>query len=239
MPIRQRQNNGTPAAMGLSRYDARPAATTDTLTIERVDVPETAVPGEGVTVTATVSCQASPFTQCEAALRFTLGNQQVRVPQAGNRSIGEAAQDKFQATFNMPPDSTSVVVDALEQGSLGRWNVEDSAEVPIEAVTRQEKRQQQVLEFVPWALGGGAVGGGAAQLSNRNLVGGGVAGVGAGIATKLVADNIGGLGIGGLIPEFPTTAVLATAALLGAGALLLWRVQPGGLSLSSLGSRVG
>lgn len=207
-------------SFGLQRV-GQPQAIADTLTIERVDAPNAEAPGNSVTVTVTVSCQAAPFTNCEAAVRFQMGDQEQRVPQAGVRDISEGARDQFSATFQMPPSSTSVVVEALEQGSLGRFNVEDSAQVPIESITEGEKIQRDVISFVPWVVGGGAVGGGAAQLTNRSTVGGVAAGAGAGVASKVVLNQLGGISVGQLVPEFPTTAVLATAGLLGTAALLL------------------
>lgn len=199
-----------------------PAAVADTLTIERIDAPDAEAPGNSVTVTASISCQAVPFTNCEAAVTFSLGDETLRVPQSGTRDIPEAGRDEFSATFTMPQSSASIGVEALEQGAAGRFNVEDEASVPIEAITEQEKTQRAVVGFVPWTLGGAGIGAGAASLTDRPVAGGAIAGGGVGVATKVVAENIGGFpNLGNIVPEFPTTAVLATAALLGAAALLL------------------
>lgn len=223
--------------LGLS---GRPQATTDTLTIERLDAPDAEAPGRSVTVTATVSCQAVPFTNCEAAVRFTMGDQVRRVPESGVEDIGEAATRKFTTTFEMPESSTSIVVEALEQGSLGRFNVEDTAEIPVEAITQQEKTIREIGAFVPWAIGGGALGFGIAQVGDRPVLGGTLIGSGGGVASKVVVDQLGGVDFGAVVPEFPTGAVLATAALLGAGALLLWRLSPGTfMNFGGLGDILG
>lgn len=203
--------------------EPQPAAiTSDRLTVESLDAPDAEAPGESFTVRATISCQAPLFTNCEAAARFSFGGDVRRVPSGGFQDIGEGTQQTFEATFTMTETSGPVTVEALESGP-GGVNVEDQASSSIESITQGQKVQRDVISFVPWAVGGGAIGGGAAQLTGRSAVAGGAAGVGAGVATKVVANQIGGIpNLGQIIPEFPTTAVLATAGLLGAAGVLLW-----------------
>lgn len=197
-------------------------AVTDQLTIENVSAPDSVVPGETVTITARISCQTTPFTDCEAAARFIFGDQEQRVPTSGVVNIPENGEDTFSATFQMPQSTTTLVIEAIERGAVGGFNVEDTAELTIEAVTQQEKTQQKLLSFAPFVVGGGAIGAGAAQFTDRPVVGGAAVGAGVGAGAKLATDGLGGAGGGGLgnlIPSFPTVPVLAVAALLTAGAL--------------------
>lgn len=202
----------------LRQPGAEPQELTDVLTIERVDAPDLVSPGDNVTVSATVSCAAPLFTACEAAVRFSALGQEKRVPATGNTQIGEGTQQTFSASFQAPDSSFSVTIEAIEIGASP--NVEDSANQPIQVASPAEVTIQN---WAPWVVGGGGVGLGAAQLTGRDPLAGGAVGIGAGVGTKLALNQLGGFQIP--VPEFPTTAVLATAALLGAGALLLWRLD--------------
>lgn len=205
----------------LRQPGAEPQELTDVLTIERVDAPDLVSPGDNVTVSATVSCAAPLFTACESAVRFSALGQEKRVPASGSTDIGEGTQQTFSASFQAPDSSFSVTIEAIEFGDVsGAPNVEDSAEAPIQVSSPAEVTIQN---WAPWVVGGGGVGLGAAQLTGRDPLAGGAVGIGAGVGTKLALNQLGGFQIP--VPEFPTTAVLATAALLGAGALLLWRLD--------------
>lgn len=212
------------SAPGLRRVGsgARRLALQDDLTIENVAAPSQAVPGDQLQVTALIRCRAIPGTDCESAARFTLGSQEVRVPTDGTRRIPEAGRERFNATLTMPQTSSSLVIEAIETGPFGREGVLDTVQHPIQAVTRQQNLLSNSLQFAPWAVAGSGIGGGIAGFRNSPVTTGVAAGAGAGVGAKLLVDQLGGVrSFIPQIPEFPTTAVLATAALLGAGAWFL------------------
>lgn len=168
---------------GLSRVGssvgAGPAAITDQLTIERVSVPRVAAPGSPVPVQVTISCQATPFTNCEAALRVTTPSEERRVPQGGTRDISEGTSHTFSVSVSMSQGNMPVTIEALEAGPTGAFNVEASTERTVQAATQAEAA---VINWGPWLVGGGTIGAGAAYFMNESpLVGAGLgAGVGAG-----------------------------------------------------------
>lgn len=119
----------------------------------------------------------------------------------------------------------TMTVEVVSQSSpLTNWQ-DDETQGPftIQILSPGEQAQKTALEFAPWAIGGGALGAGAASFTGRPLMPGVVLGAGVGVGARVLTQEGG---IGGVIgvPRVNAVQAIALAALLGAGALFLGEV---------------
>lgn len=99
----------------------------------------------------------------------------------------------------------------------GSWITDNTAgPFSVNVVSPGEQITSDLLAWAPWAVGGGAVGVGAAHVTDRTRLGGGVLGAGLGVSAKVLTDTFEVDQ-----PEFPLVPVAATGGLLLAGAFLL------------------
>lgn len=128
----------------------------------------------------------------------------------------------FNFTLTAPPTpGTSFQIDLrAQQLAVDGWDTRDRfGPITISTVTESEQIVQQAAAWLPWVAGGTVVGAGASRLTQDfSFIEGAGVGAVAGVAGRLGADRLEGV-------TFPTVPVLATAGLLGAGALLLSEVR--------------
>lgn len=187
---------------------------------EQLDVPTTVAAGQSIDVTGVMGFDC-PHCAADRPIRVRAETSEgdTRIQEVGELS-GRGETSPFSISLPAPQTTgTSVTVTVQAQrlppDPIYGWQTDNEETATVNVVTQGEKQREQVTNFAPWAVGGGAVGAGAAQLTNRSLVGGGVAGVGGGVAAKMLMEQTGGL------PDFPTTEVLALSALGVAGFLVL------------------
>lgn len=218
----------TPRPFGTQRVGvdrrAEPQALTDTPSIDNINAPDVAVPGDLVTIQVRVRCQTVPLGACECAVRFSGGGDTIRKPTSGQETIRESNTETFDAQFRMTDGPLTVLVETLEFTDVVGWGTVESQEFVINPVTEDEKqereRRQAIRETVPWAVVGGGLGAGAAFFSDRRLLGPALIGSGVGVGLSLYDREIGFPEFG---LEFPTVELLTLAAVFGAGYLLLTR----------------
>lgn len=215
-------------------------ALSDTPSIDSINAPDVAVPGDTVTIGVSVRCLTIPGGACESAVRFEAGGDTVRRPASGSQQIGEASTHTFEASFQMPDGPLQIEVTTLESTTLIGFGEVETRNITINPVSREEKQRRDIIDSIigpaPWVIGGGSLGAGAGYLTEGKigplpgaLVG---SGVGLGVHAARQQDAFPEL-------DFPTIPVLATAALLGTGALLF---SSSGISLGGAGGaarRVG
>lgn len=207
----------------------RQQAITDTLEINRIAAPDVAAPGDTVTVRAHVQCLAPLFTDCETIIEFVAAGETKRVPSGAPANHGEGTEMTFETTFVMPETPLTVTVNAIDVGDVtGQENIEASSEATIDAASQQEVIAR---DFGPWVLGGGAIGAGFGQLTDRDPVRWGVIGAGGGVATKVAGDQFLPAGIP--IPDLGILQLVGIGVVVVGGAFVASQL---GLGLPSTGS---
>lgn len=192
-----------------------------------VDVPGSVVAGRSIEISGVVGfdCPACVIgRQIRVVAKVT--GQEDRTENVGVLSgRGETAPFDFSIPAPQTPGSTVTVrLEAQELFPLDPtgWNTDSTAgPFDVNVVSQGGKVVGEATAIAPFAIGGGALGVGGAHLADRSLVGGGLAGAGVGVGAKLLLDQVGG----DIVPDFPTVPVVATAALLGAGALAVAQVR--------------
>lgn len=215
-----------PGGIGLQSDGAREANAPEVIAqavdfVTDPDIPNSAAAGETVAIRGTVRMNcAITITPVATRVIITIPGVEERTVDLGKLSCGDTSE--FNETIPVPnqPGTTMQVNLDLQTnppGPLTGWGTRQRFDKTVAILSRGGQTVRSVTEFVPWAIGGGAVGVGAAGLAQTSPLIGGIGGLGVGVAAKLAADEFQGR----VIPEFPTTAVLATAALFGTGAILL------------------
>lgn len=193
-------------------------------TPNNVSVPGSAVAGQTIPISGVAGFDC-PICTVGREVRVVANASHLTEERVQNVGIlsgrGETAQFRFDIPAPQAPGQTvNVRLRAERNPPLGGWEVDNTAgpyDIPIVSSTTHTVKS--LSAFAPWALGAGALGAGGAHVTDRSVVGGGVAGAGAGVGIKLALDQISGP-----ILEFPTVPVVATAALLGSGAILISQV---------------
>lgn len=197
--------------------------------IVELNVPQTVSVGGTITITGRVHYNniARPLTntpvrvQARAPSMSPITHQTDDLSHCNERpfaldvpAIGQAGQ-----TMNITVVSQS--------SAAGGWgDNETQGPFTVQILSQEEQLRQSAIGFAPWVVGGGAVGAGAANLTDRDMMTGGLVGAGAGVGAKALA---GEGGVGGLIPnlEVDLLQAAALAALLGTGALFISQATGG------------
>lgn len=194
-----------------------------------VNVPASVKAGETINVNGVVGFDC-PICVVDRAIRVVLEashlNEQ-RIDDVGKLS-GRGQTAQFSFSIPAPQEAgqeVTIRLKAERNPPIGGWET-DNTEGPfsVNIVSTSTDVVNTAVAWAPWAIGGGAIGVGGAQVTDRPLVAGGLVGAGAGVSAKILSTELGGANID---LGFPLMPVVATAALLGAGALLLSQV--GGL----------
>lgn len=205
--------------------DAREAAFNGVI-LDNLSVPARAVANEVINISGVVAFDC-PLCIVGREVRVVLNASHLsedRIVNVGALSgRGQTAQFNFEIPAPQAQGQTITVrLKGERNPPVGGWETDSTAgpfEIPI--VTKGTAAVNEAMEWAPFAVGGGAIGVGAAHTTDRTKIGGGLVGVGAGVAAKLMVDSVDV----GEIFDFPTVPVVAGAALLGAGALFLARVE--------------
>lgn len=227
MPVGRTERPPGPFGLGLARETREQAVLADRLEIRRVEAPSFARPGDVVRVEVIVEGQAPIGSDAEGVVTFTRSDtgETIRRPESGVRNIAPGQIETFTYSFAMPPEAIVIDISAQER-DVGGLRTTDSDTVRINA-SQAAAGLNVAADFGPWLVGGGAVGAGVARATDRPLAETAAIGAGVGLGSRVVLEQTRGIQ---LVPEFPTVPVLAVAALLGAGALLLGRIP--GLDLA-------
>lgn len=191
-----------------------------------VNVPGSVIAGRSLEISGVVGfdCPACIIGRQIRVVANVTG-QEERIENVGTLS-GRGETAPFSFSFPVPNDPGGAMTVRLKGQQLfpldpTGWHTDNTAgPFDVRVVSQTAKTVENISEVAPFAIGGSALGAGGAHLANRSLVGGGVAGAGAGVGAKLLLDQFGGFD-----PDFPTVPVVAVAALLGAGALAVAQVR--------------
>lgn len=121
-----------------------------------------------------------------------------------------------------PGAQIAITVNAQRNPPLGGWQTDDSfGPRRVDVVTQAQKTTRELIEFVPWVVGGGVAGFALSEASprvprNRAVAGG----VGVGAAGKLATDQLRAADFDVRV-DFPLIEVVAFTALLGSAAFLV------------------
>lgn len=194
-----------------------------------LNIPNTAVAGEGFTVSGEIYLDALvSLTDIDTRVIVeTTDGQQETVD---TRKLGAGQSDTFEVTLAAPPQGQQFDVTVNAQVNPpdyiplipSGWQTKASRTKQVRGVTQQQKHQRTLVEYAPWVAGGG----GAGYVLTRNSDISPAAGAATGAAVGVGAKQYVGQG-GSLIPDIapsPLEAV-AYAALLGTGAWLLTSTQ--------------
>lgn len=194
-----------------------------------VNVPSSVVGGDTIEISGIVGFDC-PL--CVVGRQIRVVAEATHLDRTYTDEVGSLSGRGEDATFRFslpaPQEAGQTVTVRLKAQELfpndpTGWNTDSTAgPFDVNVVTKGQKTTEAVTSYAPWALGGGAIGVGAAQYLDQSVVGGGAVGVGAGVGAKLLAGQLQGVD---LVPSFPTVPVVATAALLGAGALAVAQVR--------------
>lgn len=210
------------ARRGFSSSEPQPRVLEDQVIITNVSAPTFVNPGNTVTIEVEVQGKAPIGTDAEAVIRFTRGDtgEVIRRPPSGVMNIGSGQKVTETFSFIMPERNVPIDIEALERDSPGGLRPTDQHTQIINSAGGVPSGVLNATEFVPWAVGGSAVGYGASRVYDQvDTMPGVVAGAGVGLGAKLAADQI-------RVPQlqFPTVPVAVTGVALIGGALLLSRV---------------
>lgn len=121
---------------------------------------------------------------------------------------------------DMPGQTVTVAMKSQNNPPLSSWETNQTETFQIDVVSQTEKTTRAAVGFVPWVAAGGVTGFGVARATDLPTAQATVAGVGAGAVMKLTTDQIRQANLDFSV-QFPLVEVVAFAALLGSGALLL------------------
>lgn len=218
---------GTPASIDPDRFNEASAIPEvfNGAVLDDLSIPTTVAAGDVLTVSGRVTLDC-PLCSSDREVRVVaVTDDSEYIDNVGELSGRDIFGGNQSARFSIdipapsePGQTINVRLKAQRNPPVGGWETDNThGPVQVTTVGQGEQTARSALTYAPWAAGGGAVGYGAATFAGRSPVGGAVAGVGAGVATKLITEQTRG----DILPDFPTTEVLALAGLLGAGALFL------------------
>lgn len=222
---------GTPADLDPRRFDEAEAipAVFNGAVLSDLSVPASVAVGETINLSGRVTYDCPLcLTSNEVRVIATTDSGQERIDNVGEMSgigvgggIGAPHSTRWSISLPAPETETNLTV-RLKAQSFGRaWGTTDTAgPFDVNVVSPGEQAVNDAIGFVPWVVGGGAVGVGAARLTDRRQTAGAVAGVGAGVVGKALADRAEFLDLP-QAPDVPVVPILAVAALLGTGAVFL------------------
>lgn len=199
-------------------------------TLPTVNVPSRATAGQTFTVSGVVGFDC-PLCAVDREIRVAVEASHLDEPLIDDvgKLSGRGETSQFSVTVPAPAtagQTVSIRVKAQRNPPARNvWETDNtSGPHQVNILTQTQKVTSNAIETAPWLLGGGTAGVGVARLSgraNQQLPAAALGGA-VGLGAKMALDAQQGQ----VIPDFPTTAVLATAALFGAGALF-FQLAPG------------
>lgn len=222
-----REQRLSSTSVGAASEDADPQLFNGAV-FESVNVPASVAVGKTLTITGVVGFDC-PLCAVDRDVRVVaqIAGRQNKTAEVGQLN-GRGETAPFELTIPAPQTAGGTISVRLQaqrkppQPTAGWTTDNTSGPHETNVLTESEKLRQDAIGYVPWVVGGGAIGIGAAGLGGHSRVGGIAAGAGAGVATKIISEQ----STGDIVPDFPTVPVVATAALLAGAGLLLGDLGP-------------
>lgn len=185
-----------------------------------IDVPNQVVRGGTITVSGTlaVDCAIDLFGQ-DTRVRIQSSEFGETVIDTGPMGCGDRVS--FEQTYEAPQSAGQTVnfTIQLEHDPLGPWTTADTATRSVDIVTESTKTVTRLTKYAPWAGVGGVAGYYGGRELGYDPMTAGAAGAALGTGARFYTGGIGQLNES---INFPTESAYATAAVLGAGAALVW-----------------
>lgn len=188
-----------------------------------VTIPGSAVAGETIDINGVVGFDC-PLCITDRGIRVVAEVSHQEDEFIDNVGTLSGRGETAQFSFSIPaPASAGETVTVRLKGQrnppVGGWETDNTiGPQDVNIVSQGEKTTENVLGVAPWVIGGGAIGGAAAQVTDAPLAAGVVGGAGVGLGANLVSQELRGF-------QFPTNQLLLTVAVLGGGALLVSRID--------------
>lgn len=214
----------TPRRRGqnIEEQDVPPAVTGPN--IVELNVPDRIRAGSDFTVTGRIHFNnlSRPLTETPVRVQVRGPSIQTVEQELGGMSHCNERTFSLSATAAGQPGDTLAVTVESQSKPLGSWTpVETQGPLNVQLRSTGGTVADEAISLAPWAIGGGAVGLGAAMLTGQPIVPGGAIGVGAGIGLRALTGTDG---IGQIIPDFPVVPVAVTGGTLLAGAILVGQI---------------